>query len=119
MKHELIPWSWLCLAGALILLGVVNLAGCADQYWVKDKEPAPYVKVIYHANENEVERSYRVDTGKTLRFGEHLYGYAKRVGSFCFAHAIVGDSCGLRHELKHCEGWDHDDRQAFIKDCGP
>ena len=100
------------------LLIALLLSGCSP-YWVKSREPAIDVSVKYYETEKEIEKAYSKGTGKALKAGEHMYGFAVITSGICFVHVLRNDACGLRHELAHCQGWEHDDRGAFVKDCGP
>lgn len=92
----------------LVLLALL-LVGCAPApYWQHDMPPLEPLTV--HTN-----------AADTLAMCGYHRACTVRYPDWRIAVIYLGpqaDNCTLRHELRHADGWDHDDRQVYRDDCG-
>ena len=86
------------------------LAGCAS--------PVPY---WVHTDPKWTTREIVVHNVDIHPYGAHVRGWAHRdkatgTCTIILTRSALDRECVLRHELKHCQGWDHPD-YAYAMDC--
>jgi len=97
------------------LLAIQLLSGCVP-YWVKSAGPVQCSGPIYHASAESLRQACSYHAQRTLHACVVMYA-APGIGIIHMGPEA--DECDLRHEKSHCDGWQHDERMAYTKDCGP
>ncbi len=101
---------------AIILLLLVS--GCTfTPYWQLTEEPFKVVGVIRHTTDTSLRQTCNFHDWK-----KEIHGCTQRNPYLKTALIHLGpkvDDCILRHEQAHADGWMHDGRDAYVKDCGP
>ena len=120
---ELSRFDWLCkwfsiLVGIPLILFL--LFGCAPTpYWVKMNEPALVTTTVRHATPEALERACAIARRNIKLMGCTVRNfYQGKWIAVIHLHPKAGE-CEEKHEKAHADGWVHDERDAYILDCGP
>ena len=97
------------------------LSGCAtpEPYWRQVYEPyaEKYISVVRAKTYEELGN--RCGPRGVVRLSDLPHGCTARMPGLCLiVLAPDADACTLRHERKHCAGWEHPVNRALARDCG-
>ena len=115
LRASHVAYLWDAINGLLWAAVIIVLAGCSP-YWVKSAEPVSCVKQVVHPTYESLRQacSYQNAT-RTL----HACVNYPTPGVGVIHLGPNSDACDMRHERAHCEGWRHDGREIYKRDCGP
>ena len=101
-----IPWPWIVLLTGLFGIVLIGLTGCASSYWVKTRDPVLVLAIHEVSNpcgRTDLDGCFMPSFG-TIEIKKGL-------------HQLLRD-CVLAHEMKHAEGYTHEEIKGFSTDCG-